>query len=183
MEKLKQTTNVKQAWVTVALVLGVSLLFGWIVLPQIRPGSGMAGKPAPDFTLEVISGGEPGSRIKLSDLRGKAVVLDFWASWCIPCKEQVPIIDGFARAYEGKDVVVVGVNTSDDRADALGFLKGRNLGYPSVLDADGRVAMAYGVRGLPTLLVLDRQGRITEVRTGVVPRRELEALVGKALGG
>lgn len=183
MEKLKQTTNVKQAWVTVALVLGVSLLFGFIVLPQLGDKSRTSvGSDAPDFSLEVIHGGDPGNRIRLSDLQGKAVVLDFWASWCGPCKEQVPILDELAKRYQEENVVVVGVNTGDERDSAVQFLKARGVAYASVFDGTGQVAMSYGVRGLPTLMVLDRQGKIAAVRQGVVPKAELAALIDSVLG-
>jgi cytochrome c biogenesis protein CcmG, thiol:disulfide interchange protein DsbE len=184
MEKQKETSNPRQAWSTILIVLGVSMLFAFVVLPYLKPKSALQGKPAADFALAVIHGGEAGSRLRLADLRGKAVVLDFWASWCVPCKKQAPILDALARKHEAKgDVVVVGVNTSDECQAALEFARGHDLSYTVLFDEDYQVAAAYAVTGLPTLVVVDRSGKIVAVRRSVVREKELEELVGQALGG
>ena len=168
------------------VVIGVAVLalfLGLVVLPYLRPARPeMLGAAAPDFTLPVIHGGEPASRLHLADLRGKAVVLDFWASWCLPCRQQAPIVDQVARRWDGKGVVVVGVNTGDEQADAMQFAADEKLSYMSVFD-DGSVAQAYRVRAMPTLIVLDRQGKVLAVRQRVVRRSEIEQLVEDALKG
>jgi thiol-disulfide isomerase/thioredoxin len=184
MTKLKETTNPKQAWVTLALVVGVTAFFLFVILPYMRPKSPLEGAGAPDFALPVIHGGEPGNRIRLSDLRGKTVILDFWASWCAPCRAQAPIIDKLAREHEAADdLVVVGVNTSDEHEAALQFARSQNLSYPMVYDEQNRVAAAYKVTGLPTLIVVDKTGKIVTVRSSVVRKKELEELVERARGG
>lgn len=171
-----------RAWLTIAIVIAVSLLFGLVILPRVGGrSSAFEGKPAPDFALEVISGGEPGNRLKLSSLAGKAVVLDFWASWCGPCRQQAPIAEELSRDHAGGDVVVVGVNTSDERDDALAFVKSASLTYAMLFDEGSRVAGAYGVRNLPTMVVVGKSGNIVAVRHGVVRRAELDRLVGEAL--
>jgi thiol-disulfide isomerase/thioredoxin len=173
----------RAGWQHAALVvIVVALLFGGVVLPYLRPArSPNLGKLAPDFTLPVVHGGEPGNRLHLADLRGNAVLLDFWASWCAPCRQQAPIVDRVARRWEGKGVVVVGVNTGDEQDEAVRFAASRKLSYASVFD-DGRVAEAYGVRQMPTLYVLGPDGRVVAVRQRVVGERELEELVKEALG-
>jgi cytochrome c biogenesis protein CcmG, thiol:disulfide interchange protein DsbE len=179
-EKLKQTTNPQQAWLTLALVIAVSVMFAFVVLPYIRPKSKLEGGVAPDFVLPIIHQGEPGNRIRLSDLRGKTVVLDFWASWCAPCREQAPILDALARRHQpGGDLVVVGVNTSDERDSAIQFARSMSLSYASVLDEGNRVAAAYAVTGLPTLVVVDPGGKIVAVRRNVVRKKELDELVAR----
>ncbi len=180
---MKREVSPKQPWLTLVLVIGASLVFGLVILPRLSGGksSAMEGLPAPDFELEVISGGDAGNRLRLSNLAGKAVVLDFWASWCGPCRQQAPIVEELARAHPSGDVVVVGVNTSDDRDDALAFTKSASLTYAMVFDEGTRVASAYGVRNLPTLVVVDKNGKVMAVRTRVVRRAELEELVAKAL--
>lgn len=183
MEKLKQTQNPRQAWMTLLLVLGVSVVFAFVVLPYLGTKSKLEGMAAPDFALPVIHGGEPGNRIRLSDLRGKTVILDFWASWCGPCRAQAPIIDELARTRGSEELVVVGVNTSDERDAAIQFARSQNLSYPMVFDENNRVAAAYSVTGLPTLVVVDKSGKITAVRRSVVRQNELEQLVGQASGG
>ncbi len=180
-EQLKRTTNPRQAWLLIALVLGISAFFGLIIVPYIRPKPAVPKGAAPDFVLPVIVNGDPGSRIKLSDQKGKAVVLDFWASWCAPCRQQAPIIDAVARKNKGKDVLFVGVNTGDQRAAAVRFAQSRGLSYPAVYDPDGKVADAYNVQTLPTLVVINRSGDIIAVHHGVVSGHELEQLALQAM--
>ncbi|MEZ4219580.1 MAG: redoxin domain-containing protein [Polyangiaceae bacterium] len=178
-EKLKQTQNPRQAWITLAMAVVVSALFAFIVLPRIgNKAQSLEGLAAPDFALEVIHGGDPGNRIRLSDLQGKVVVLDFWASWCGPCKQQIPILDAFAQAHS--EVSIVGVNTDDRREDAVAYAKSQGLSYPAVFDKASKVASAYGVRGLPTMVVVSPKGQIVAVRSRVVPKAELAELVGGA---
>ncbi len=122
--------------------------------------------------------------MRLSELRGKTVVLDFWASWCAPCRAQAPIIDKLARQHEKDgDLVVVGVNTSDEQEAAIQFARSHNLAYTMLYDEQNQVARAYSVTGLPTLIVVDRAGKIVAVRRSVVRQKELEQLVATAGGG
>jgi thiol-disulfide isomerase/thioredoxin len=182
MAKSGRSLPPKEGWWTAVLVLVVALLFGLVVLPSLdkKQGSKLLGEAAPDFALPVIYGGDAGDRVRLADLKGKAVVLDFWASWCGPCQAQAPIMDKVARAYEGKGVIVLGVNTSDESESALQFLRSRNIGYASVLDEANRTATEYGVRQLPTMVVIDRSGRVTAVRSRVVREQELTELIEEA---
>src|SRR5262249_42460598 len=163
--------------VSLAALGVIAILFGLIALPRLSPRSKNEGHAATDFTLEVIHGGDPGNRIRLSDLLGKAVILDFWASWCVPCREQMPIVDQIAQRHPDKDLVVVGISTNDIRDDAVTFLRSSTTSYASVFDENSRVGAAYGVRALPTLVVVDRKGRVSAQRTGVLREAELEELV------
>jgi thiol-disulfide isomerase/thioredoxin len=184
MSELKPTKDPRLAWVSLAALVAIAAMFVWVIVPTMRPRqSGVRpGRPAPDFSAEVISGGDPGNRIRLSTLRGKAVVIDFWASWCAPCREQMPVVEEMKHRFADKDLVVVGINTSDSRSDALQFLQGRPPAYPSLFDDGGFVAKAYDVRTLPELVVVDREGVISAVRKSIVREPELEQLIRDALG-
>ena len=175
-----QTSDARQLWTFAAILLGAALVFGLFVLPMMKPAAGpLVGKQAPDFNLEVIHGGSPGSRIRLSDLRGRTVVLDFWASWCAPCREQAPILDALSREYSPDSVSVIGVNTDDALEAARRFASQNNLSYPSVRD-EGDVFLQYQGRGLPTLAVVDPHGKLVAVESRLMGRREIEQLVETA---
>ena len=167
----------RKTWINIVLAVAASILFGLTVLPRLGPSAQkLRGMDAPDFVLPFVYGGEPAGQVRLSDLKGKAVVLDFWASWCGVCRSQAPILDGINRQFTGQNVVVIGVNTGDHPARAVEFARGQGLSYASVLD-DGRVAEAYRAHALPTLVVVSPSGKIAEVRQGLVPAAELRRLL------
>src|SRR5215470_3917681 len=112
------------------------------------------GTPAPDFQLPKIDG----ATVSLADFRGKPAVIVFWASWCSSCKEEAPRINALAAQYEGKGVRVLGINVKDSPAGAEVGVKEFGIRYPVARDPDASVARAYGVRGTPTVIFLDRKG-------------------------
>ena len=184
MSELKPTKDLRFAWISLAALVAIGAMFVLVIVPSIRPRAGAVkpGRPAPDFSAEVIFGGDPGNRMRLSTLRGKAVVLDFWASWCAPCREQKPVVELMTRRFTDKDLVVIGINTSDSRTDALEFLQSSPAAYPSLFDDGGFIAKAYDVRTLPEVVVVDREGVISAVRKSIVREAELEQLIRDALG-
>jgi len=134
-------------------------------------------KPAPEFSLKDASG----QTVRLADYRGKVVLLDFWATWCGPCQQEAPIVDRIAQRYGAQGLAVVGVNTSDEAGNAAPFAKRHHLSYPIAYDEGQRVAMAYGVENLPTLIVISKTGKVVAIRRGVTSDAELEDLVKRAL--
>src|SRR4051812_24326348 len=110
----------RTGYLVAALVLGFSLFMGLFVLPYLgaktAEKSELVGKPAPDFLLPYVTPAERGQSQRLSDLQGHVVVLDFWASWCGPCREQTPVLERVARKL-GERVLVLGVGTSDERGN------------------------------------------------------------------
>lgn len=181
MAKHKPTTDRRQLFTLFGLATLTALFFGYVVLPYAEPRGGpLYGKPAPDFTLPVLTGGDPGNRLGLEQLRGKVVVLDFWASWCAPCRTQAPIIEQVRKGY-GDEVAVVGINTADPNEEAArAFVASTGLTYPNVRD-DGTVAIQYGATSLPTLVVIDPAGNIVTLASKVFSERELRAQIDGVL--
>jgi len=123
------------------------------------PRGALVGSLAPDFTLQTMSGEE----VTLSHLRGKPVFLNFWASWCGPCQNEMPQIQALSREYEGK-VHVLGINSTseDDPENAKHFAGRHGLTFRNVMDVDGKAKIAYGALGLPVSLLLDADGKIVQ---------------------
>jgi cytochrome c biogenesis protein CcmG, thiol:disulfide interchange protein DsbE len=128
------------------------------------PPNPREGFTAPDFTLDLLGGGE----ITLSDLRGKPVVLNIWATWCPPCREEMPAIEKVYRSYKELGLVVIGLNlTSQDSEQAISdFVQELGLTFPIALDRDGSVGNRYRPPGLPTTYFIDSQGVIQSVVVG-----------------
>lgn len=142
--------------------------------------SPLVGEEALPFTSPIVGGegADEGDRIVLDALRGRVVVLDFWASWCPPCRASIPALEEFSRAHP--DVVVLGVNVESERRAPFVRAAHAELGatYPTVHDEDGTLQAAYRITGLPTLLVIDAEGRVRDAHVGAVNRGWLEAHAG-----
>ena len=132
--------------------------------------SAMVGKVAPDFAIEGLDGGT----VRLSDYRGKPVVLNFWASWCTPCRQEVPLLQKTHEQIAGRGGVVLGVDTQDVTSDALSFLKERKATFPSLRDRDRSYVHEFGVTGYPETFLIDRQGRVAALRRFPVTRQWLD---------
>lgn len=151
-----------------ALVFGLA----WIVLSRVEsPVAGSAAPPspqvgfsAPDFTLNSLAG-EP---IKLSDLRGKAVVLNLWASWCPPCRAEMPALNSVYEKLRDQGLVVLGVNTlfQDDEAGARAAIQDWGLSFPIVFDRDGVASRQYHLEAMPTTFFIGRDGVIRDIVWG-----------------
>lgn len=178
------TRSPRRAW-----ALGIALLGGAILTlailgpPAWSPASPLLGRPAPDFVLPIIHGGPAGNRARLSELRGRVVVLDFYASWCVPCREAAAVVKAAVTDQPPGSVMVLGVATADDADAAARFAAETAPDGVAVHDADGAVALAYGADDLPTLVVVNPAGVVVAVVQGVVPRRRLERLIAAALSG
>jgi len=154
--RLKLTGQV----LAVALVAGLLALLIW----KVAHGSGKTAEPK-NFNLSRV--GTPG-KLELASLRGKVVVLNFWASWCIPCKDEAPYLEQVWLDRRAEGVVVLGVDAKDFRSDARGFAGRYDLTYPLAYDGPGATLPSYGVTGFPETYVLDRQGRVVEAFVGSI---------------
>ena len=152
----------------IALV-GVAALLGLLIWKvAFGEGSGAAdelaqGKTvqAPAFTLERL---DRDGRLALADLRGKPVVVNFWASWCIPCRDEAPVLQKTYERYRGQGLVVLGVDVNDFRQDAKRFMRRYGITYPVVYDGTGSTVGQWGVRGFPETFFVDRSGRLVGER-------------------
>ena len=110
--------------------------------------------PVPQFTLPNFEG----EKVSLKDFRGKLLMLNFWASWCVSCREEMPAMERLYQEFKSKGFVVLAVNVKDNRKDALAFIKELKLTYPVVFDPPGEVGLLYGAWGLPTTYLIGPQG-------------------------
>ncbi|MBI2205115.1 MAG: TlpA family protein disulfide reductase [Candidatus Rokubacteria bacterium] len=131
-------------------------------LDLIRPSRE---KFADDFTLALADG----TRFRLSEHRGKAVLVNFWATWCPPCREEMPAMERLYRQHKDRGLVLVAVSVDADPAVVTPYLRENKLSFPVALDPKMDVADTYGVRALPSSFVVDREGRVTVLALG--PRR------------
>jgi cytochrome c biogenesis protein CcmG/thiol:disulfide interchange protein DsbE len=126
-------------------------------------------RPAPDFQL-VGYAGEP---VRLGDLRGRPVVITFWASWCPPCRTEAPLLERAWQTHRAEGLVVVGINVWDSAPAARAFIDELGLTYPTAADPNGAVAIDYGLAGVPETVFIDRQGRIVGRWAGPVTEAAL----------
>jgi peroxiredoxin len=138
---------------------------GDVVLGITRPGKAKVGELAPDFVLKAPSG----ELVSLSDFRGKTVVLNFWATWCPPCRAEMPDLqEAFDERAADDDFVVLAVDLGEQSGEVQGFIDEFELTFPIALDSDESVAGNYGVLGLPASYFIDTQGIVRSVNLGPV---------------
>jgi cytochrome c biogenesis protein CcmG/thiol:disulfide interchange protein DsbE len=116
-----------------------------------------------------IAKAEPGQKVDLDALRGQVVYLDFWASWCAPCRQSFPWMEQMRKAHEAGGLVVIAVDVDRDRTDADRFLKQFQPGFEVRLDPEGALAQRFGVSGMPTSLIIDRRGTVRFKHVGFWP--------------
>jgi peroxiredoxin len=171
---------------TVLLVLVTLLGSAWIAVnrEQVLEFSGvpnlteapLAGYLAPDFTLQTIQG----ESVTLSDLRGQPVIVNFWATWCPPCRAEMPDFQSVHQDYNGR-VTLLGVNQGETAPVITTFAAEVGITYPMLVDADSAVNQTYGIRALPTTIFVDADGVVREVYSGILNKAILESRVENLL--
>jgi cytochrome c biogenesis protein CcmG/thiol:disulfide interchange protein DsbE len=169
----------------VVLIAGLLVVLPLLALLILNLGrdphlvaSPLVGRPAPPFSLAPLDGGAP---VSLQGLAGRPAVINFWATWCIPCLDEHPVLVEAARTSQG-DAHYLGIVYEDDEDRVRAFLRQRGAAYPSLLDPDGKTAIAYGIFGVPETFFLDAQGRIAAKHVGPLTRESLAANLAKASG-
>ena len=167
---------------SVALVAGLLALLVWKVAHQVG-GATIASdvhkgkEPAtPAFDLPRLDGGSLASE----SLHGKPQVVNFWASWCIPCREEAKLLQNASKQYDGR-LVVLGIDHQDFRGDARGFVHRYGLTYPSVVDKGDKLYTKYGLTGVPETFCADRSGRVVAHVPGAVTKETLHQCIQDAL--
>ena len=151
-----------RTWLSLLLVC----FFSATVLTQSNAAS-MKG-PAPNFTLKSLAG----KNLKLSEMTGNVVLINFWASWCGPCREEMPLLNDLHKKYEPLGFTVLGVNVEEDAKNARGFLKNFPVDFPVLLDNKNQVSKQYNVIAMPTTVVVDRDGNVRFLHKGYKPGDE-----------
>lgn len=161
------------------LVCLVITLFVSVATAQAQEQHPLLGKPAPGFSLPSVDG----EMIRLNQLKGQVVVLDFWATWCPPCRAAMPELQKLHERYAEQGVKIIGVNLREDRATAKRFIEQNGLDFDFVLDEQGRAGRIYRVTGIPQTVFIDREGIVQSVHVGfsqgteIQYARELDALI------
>ncbi|HEY3109110.1 MAG TPA: TlpA disulfide reductase family protein [Chloroflexota bacterium] len=132
-------------------------------------------RPAAPFRLRTLDGGA----FSLEEGRGAVTLVNFWASWCAPCRDEAPVLEAAYLAGRDRGLVLVGVNLWDDEADARRFVRETGATYPNGLDQGGGIAIEYGVRGIPETHVIDRAGRLVRRWVGPLAASQIDSLIAE----
>lgn len=165
-------------WVVVLSLLG-------LVAFQMRQNGPLAagpvgvGEKAPDFTLTTFDG----QTYTLSQMRGTVVLVNFWASWCIPCEQEAPALENAWRHYQDQGVVFIGVDYVDTETAARAFMRRFDVTYPNGPDLGTRISQAYRIRGVPETYIVDRSGQLAYTKIGpFLDQAEIESVIDPLLG-
>ena len=177
----------KRKWILLGTSVPVLALIALLAWASVKSGGNPGGlgvnnefgqvsikkQDARGFSLELLNRTNPGGTelrptLSLADLRGKLVVLDFWASWCLPCQQEAPDLAQVYLEFQGAPVEFVGVDIWDNRSGALNHIERYKVPYPNGFDGDGVIAIDYGVRGIPEKIFIDRNGETVKKFVGPI---------------
>ena len=177
--------------VLLAIVVPVAALFALFAVRLVQTGSKPAGiginsvfgeaavqpRQAPSLTTPLLSGGTA----SLADMKGKVVMVDFWSSWCPPCREEAPTLARLYPKYKDRGVEFLGVAIWDSEDEVKKFITANGLTYPSGLDSNGKTAIEFGVRGIPEKYFIDRRGNVVRKFIGPVNDEQLAKVLDELL--
>ena len=170
------------------VVLAVVVLFGFALAPRYQTASASVagqqlsadpvGQMAPEFNGQLVDGS---GTLALSSLRGKTVIVNFWASWCSTCKEEAQVVSDVEKKWRAKGVVFLGVDSHDTTAGAHTYIQNYGIGFQSVQDPESAIGAQYDVTGLPETYFLDTKGKIVEKYMSAVDAVTLDTMIAKAV--
>jgi cytochrome c biogenesis protein CcmG, thiol:disulfide interchange protein DsbE len=171
---------VPRRWLVVGALLPLLLLAGWaslLLAQSAAPAGARVGQAAPDFALADLDG----NPLRLNDLRGRPVIVNFWASWCGPCVEEFPILQAAAARHRTEGLAVVGIVYRDNSEAARAFMARLGVNWPAAMDPGDQVAQSFGIYGPPETFFIDRNGVVRGRQIGQLTAADLDRQLALAL--
>jgi peroxiredoxin len=150
----------------------VALAAALAVALPVLAGTGTTGAPAPQFSLA----SREGKDVSLTQYQGQVVMINFWASWCGPCRQEMPLLESIYKKYNKLGFTLLGVNVEPDSKAAIDWLKETPVSFPILFDKDSKVSKLYDVAGMPSTVIIDRAGKVRVLHRGYKPGDENEYL-------
>ena len=186
----------KRSWILLGTAVPVLAFIALLVWASLKTGGVPGGlgvnndfgqvsvktEVARDFTLELLNGTFPNETVNLAQLRGKVVMLDFWASWCGPCRQEAPALTQVYAEYRDNNVEFIGIDIWDGRQDALNHIEQFGVLYPNGIDSKGIIAIDYGVSGIPEKIFIGQDGAIAKKFVGPISAQKLRSVLDELLG-
>jgi len=173
--------SLPRSWLVISAVLPLIVVAGWAAVLMARSsaaaGGAHIGQAAPEFALADLDG----NPLRLSDLRGRPVIVNFWASWCGPCVEEFPMLRAAAQRHAAQNVAVVGIVFRDNSEAARRFMDRMAAGWPAAMDPGEQVAQAFGIYGPPETFFIDANGVVRGRQIGQLTPSDLERQLAQAL--
>jgi cytochrome c biogenesis protein CcmG/thiol:disulfide interchange protein DsbE len=179
-----QTKTSSVVWRVAALLVVVGLVIAMGLQLSARNASRPTSGPAPDFAMPFYAGYDGGlgrPQVRLADLRGQVVLVNFWASWCVPCRDEQPVLEKVWQQYRDKGVVFLGIDYVDTEPAALQYLKDFGVTYPNGPDLGTKISPKYHITGVPESFLVDRTGKIVWVKISPIAEAELTTQLNAAL--
>jgi len=163
--------------IQIVILLLVVILGGYAIGSSVFKGDGKPkeGSKAPSFELM----GLDGQKHTLDEYKGKAVVLNFWGSWCTPCVKEMPALQAEWEKWRDQGVVIVGVNVGEDQMTVENFVRQVNIDFPIVMDPGRNAVRSYGISPMPTTFFIDAKGRVDSIHIGQLDLKSLDDVIGK----
>ncbi len=171
--KSKQTKRQRQKW----LLMGFSIAVTGIAVLMLIFSSGSAGAPVPDFTATTLSR----ETVHLTDYKGQVVMLNFWATWCPPCKAEMPTIQAAYKQYHEQGFTVLAINNREQATQIQPFANALALTFPIVLDTDSALQDTFAIKGYPTSLFISDAGEVYATHTGMLTPQQLDGYIATGL--